>query len=165
MKESVAAVKPSREKEEGPEKRAPSAEEIDEFFGEAKKSSNQRFQSVLDAEEEDIPVSSREAEGGVSGEWSDDEREEGRGKEKAPPTERLTLDMFMKKRLRLEICDPCVFIGFCLVEANGSINPFDPFLLLSAYITCIHLHACIPPPPPQHTHTHTQLEAGQKGTS
>lgn len=108
VKESVAAVKPSREGEEGSEKRAPSAEEIDEFFGEAKKSSNQRFQSVLEAEEEDIPVSSREGEGGVSGEWSDDEREEGRGEEKAPPAERLTLDMFTKKRLRLEICDPCV---------------------------------------------------------
>ena len=108
MKESVAAVKPSREKEEGLEKRAPSAEEIDEFFGDAKKSSNQRFQSVLEAEEEDIPVSSHEGEGGVSGEWSDDEREEGRGEEKAPPAERLTLDMFTKKHLRLEICDPCV---------------------------------------------------------
>ena len=105
VKESVAAVKPSQKKEEVPERRAPSVEEIDEFFGEAKKSSNQRFQLVLETEEEeDIPVSSREGEGGVSGEWSDDEREEGRREEKTPPSERLTLDMFTKKRQRLENC-------------------------------------------------------------
>ena len=105
VKESVAAVKPAQKKEEVPERGAPSAEEIDEFFGEAKKSSNQKFQLVLETEEEeDIPVSSREGEGGVSGEWSDDEREEGRREEKTPPSERLTLDMFTKKRQRLENC-------------------------------------------------------------
>lgn len=88
----MAAVE---EKEET--KRASSSEEIDEFFGEAKKLSSRQVQSVSD-EEEEVPVSRR----GEAGEWSDDEGEEdrGRGERRQPPSAEIRIDLFPRKHMR-----------------------------------------------------------------
>ena len=82
------------EKEEA--KRVSSSEEIDEFFGEAKKLSSQQLQSVSD--EEEVPVSHR----GEAGEWSDDEGEEdrGRGERRQPPSAEIRIDLFPRKHMR-----------------------------------------------------------------
>ena len=87
----MAAVE---EKEET--KRASSSEEIDEFFGEAKKLSSRQVQSVSD--EEEVPVSRR----GEAGEWSDDEGEEdrGRGERRQPPSAEIRIDLFPRKHMR-----------------------------------------------------------------
>ena len=96
MKGGVTSAKPSQEKEVT--KRASSSEEIDEFFGEAKKLSSRQLQSVSD-EEEEAPVSSRRGE---VGEWSDDEGEEdrGRGEQREPPSRGAVIDLFQRKRMR-----------------------------------------------------------------